>query len=70
MILPHVTWSPPSHLTSTKEKTQIDILGSNTPEFDFIEHDFGFFMGQPYQGLLVNGDKLVSWSQAAILRHE
>lgn len=40
------------------------------PEFDFVQHTFGFVMGHTYQRLLVNGYELIPGSQAAILKEE
>lgn len=38
------------------------------PEFDFVQHTFGFVMGHTYQRLLINGYELIPGSQTPILK--
>lgn len=42
----------------------------HSPEFDFVQHAFGLFVGHTYQGLLVNSDELISRPQTSILLRE
>lgn len=37
------------------------------PEFGFVEHAFGLLVGNTYQGLLVNGNELISGPETSIL---
>ncbi len=37
------------------------------PDFDFVQHAFGFLVGHTNQGLLVNGNELISRPQTSIL---
>lgn len=40
------------------------------PEFDLVQHAFGLLMGHTYQGLLVDGNELISRPQTSILHNE
>lgn len=40
------------------------------PEFDFVQHALGLLVGHTYQGLLVNGNELISRPQTSILHNK
>lgn len=65
-------YTPGSDPRIACSKMQINTCPSfkvcHPPEFDFVQHTFGFVMGHTYQRLLVNGDELIPGSQAPILQ--
>lgn len=42
----------------------------HSPEFDFVQHALGLLVGHTYQGLLVNGNELISRPQTSILHNK